>query len=85
MNSIHNALKDRSSKEFKDWVVFAAENDPRAARAIDQALHKIRNEQDARLIFDKAVGGQIDRDKAWADLRTLFGLVYSRCRRRRRA
>lgn len=76
--TIHEALKDRSSQEFKDWILFAAENDPIAAQAIDQALYKIRNEQDARAVFDAAVGGQINWDDAWVKLYEFFRIIFLR-------
>ncbi len=75
---INEALKDRTSQGFKDWVVFAAENDPHAAYAIDQALYKMRNEHDARAIFDRAIAGEIEPDEAWVKLYELLRLVFSR-------
>ncbi len=76
MNTIHEALNDRSSQLFKDWVLFVAENDPLAAQAVDMALYKERDRQDARALFDQAIAGEIDADEAWVKLDGFFYNIF---------
>ena len=57
--TIHEALKDRSrsSEAYKEWVLFVAENDPKAAEAIDAALKRARERAEATEKNDNSWSG----------------------------